>query len=159
MTSQPAVLEPLPVEDLCNKIGIPNPIYGFGELGLEVDGKMVYCGSDEKRRELVRTLQSILIFLYDGLENYRDGFFGTETEDAVKVFQRSHTDWDNKPLIADGLVGPRVADSLNRAVKDFVFPIQFYSRYSYFPYSYNRYFRFRYYKTPEDLKGCNHMKE
>lgn len=45
-----------------------------------------------------------------------DGNFSDKTLKAVKDFQESHNDLEDKPLKNDGLVGPRTADALNRAL-------------------------------------------
>jgi len=121
-------LHPLPVEELCNRIEPPNPIIGKGELGNEFDNKMDYCGDKTRKHELVRTLQLFLVELgYDigksgPSKNGVDGIFGEETEAAVRDFQQKYKDWDEKQLAMDGLVGPRTADALNRALKNKFFP-------------------------------------
>lgn len=45
-----------------------------------------------------------------------DGKFGNKTEEAVRKFQSSHKDWEGNNLKTDGLVGPKTADALNRAM-------------------------------------------
>jgi hypothetical protein len=102
--------------DLCNKHKWPNPVTGFGPLGNQYRGRMFYEGDD--REELVNLLQRMLVELGSGYLNPWDidGKFGNKTERAIKRFQDEHKDFKGKLLREDGLVGPRTADALNRAM-------------------------------------------
>jgi hypothetical protein len=51
-----------------------------------------------------------------------DGVFGEKTEAAVEEFQRLSKDWNGVPLNVDGIVGPRTADALNRAMVGLWYP-------------------------------------
>lgn len=57
--------------------------------------------------EDVRVLQRILNLVDDGI-------FGEITEEAVIVFQKSHTDKNGKPLVADGIVGAKTWAALEK---------------------------------------------
>lgn len=110
--------DPLPASRFCNRYNNPNPIQGEGALGDRSAGRMYFQGQDQ--RDLVRRVQRMLLELgYDlgssGPEGDGvDGEFGRKTDEAVKQFQEEHRAWDGEPLQADGLVGPRTADALNR---------------------------------------------
>lgn len=113
-------IDNLPVEELCNKKINPNPLIGKGELGNELHNKMEYSGEETRKYKLVRDLQIFLVLL--GYYNHKvDGYFANETEAAVCKFQNNHCDWEGRILDADGLVGPRTADAINRAIKERVF--------------------------------------
>lgn len=115
-----SVLKPLPAEKLCNKWGEGNPINGDGPLGNKNKEKMHYIGDDKE--ELVKTVQMMLKTLGYDLgtsgpdENGIDGYFGDTTEEYVIDFQRKNKDWDGEALKEEGVVGPRTADALNRAM-------------------------------------------
>lgn len=53
---------------------------------------------------------------YGPEKNGVDGSFGQKTEDAVKEFQRTHTDANGKKLIVDGVVGSNTWWALDNAV-------------------------------------------
>lgn len=104
---------PLPAVDFCNKTGKKNPINGKGPLGNQYTGKMSYDEAD--REERVTSVQKMLMDLgYDIGLTEGDGKFGNATEGGVKEFQKEHTDWEGNALNADGLVGPKTSDALNR---------------------------------------------
>jgi hypothetical protein len=108
----------LPVLELCNKYK-PNPNRGHGPLGNQYSKppQMSYDNEKGDVEELVKLLQTMLDVLgYLQGEKGVDGKFGDDTEDAIKRFQNEHKDFEGKPLLEDGLVGPRTADALNRAV-------------------------------------------
>src|SRR5574341_1249414 len=107
----------LPVIELCNKYSPPNcgEIKGKGALGNKYRKRMYYEGNN--RKKLVETLQNMLVALcYDIGPFGVDGDFGDDTEKAVIKFQKQHKDWKGEQLKDDGLVGPRTADALNRAM-------------------------------------------
>lgn len=61
----------------------------------------------------VKAVQERLIELGLALPKYgADGSFGTETENAVKKFQRTHKDKDGKALKDDGVVGQKTCEAL-----------------------------------------------
>jgi hypothetical protein len=115
MAENPENPVPLPAAKFCNRKGggKPNPIYGEGALGNTFTGRMYYQGDD--RESLVRTAQEMLTGLgYSVGPKGADGIFGNETEKGVKEFQKEHKDWDDNPLVVDGLIGPETSDALNR---------------------------------------------
>jgi peptidoglycan hydrolase-like protein with peptidoglycan-binding domain len=79
---------------------------------------MYYSGPD--RKELVILLQRMLKELGHDIGSSGpegdgvDGIFGDDTEAAVNLFQENGLDWEGEPLKADGLVGHRTSDALNR---------------------------------------------
>jgi hypothetical protein len=108
----------------CNKNKPRNcPIKGIGPLGRKPRGR---DGTGSKGDgELVKNLQKMLKTLgFDlgasGQDNDGiDGIFGKKTEKAVIEFQmdkRYDKDWGGKRLDNDGMVGPKTADALNRAM-------------------------------------------
>ncbi len=112
MSDYPDNPGPLPALRLCN-VSTPNPVTGDGALGNVNKGQMYYRGSD--REDLVRILQQMLVALgYDVGPAGVDGILGNDTEAAVLAFQENNTDWEGTQLNADGLVGPRTSDALNR---------------------------------------------
>jgi hypothetical protein len=108
--------EPLPSTKLCNSHNSkPNPIHGDGPLGKKPLGRNGLGGLEEKK--MVELVQMMLGELgYDVGLSGLDGKFGPATEKAVKEFQKNNLDWDGKTLKNDGLVGPKTADALNRAL-------------------------------------------
>jgi peptidoglycan hydrolase-like protein with peptidoglycan-binding domain len=108
----------LPAKKLCNQSPPFNPIQGDGPLGNKYSGKMFYGGSDKE--QLVKTVQMMLNELGvsddEGNSLEVDGDFGNKTEQALKKFQKKNKDWELKDLKADGLVGPRTSDALNRTM-------------------------------------------
>lgn len=119
--------ESLPAERLRNKTE-PDPTdRGEGPLGNRFKGRMFFEGPD--KANLVKNLQKMLLKwkestpdidfdLGDTGENHDgiDGDFGPLTETAVITFQENMTDFEGQSLEKDGLVGPRTADALNRAM-------------------------------------------
>jgi len=105
----------LDIASLCNKKK-PNPILGAGPLK-----------RGDARNEAVKKLQQMLwelnYYLIELEPNKQgvDGKFGGETLRAVNEFQNDELqkDWEGKKLGEDKLVGPRTADSLNRALVGF----------------------------------------
>ncbi|HHX67282.1 MAG TPA: peptidoglycan-binding protein [Gallicola sp.] len=60
------------------------------------------------RGEDVRKLQLALMFLGFDLRTYgADGIYGSETESAVRSFQKKHT------LVVDGIAGPETLGKIN----------------------------------------------
>lgn len=119
----------LDVLKLCNKGKSRNcPKEGDGPLGKKPGGRDG-TGSKEEE-ELVKNLQKMLKTLCHDLGNSGpnmdgiDGKFGKYTQEAVFRFQgnQQHKDWEGNPLEKDGLVGPRTADSLNRAMVGIWYP-------------------------------------
>jgi hypothetical protein len=111
LTAFPQNPGPLPVLKLCDS----KPQFGTrpGDGALTIG---------DKRKDLVKHLQLMLRDLgfklgtsgenNDGV----DGVFDNLTLDGLKDFQSNNNDIDDIRLKSDGKVGPRTADSLNRAL-------------------------------------------
>jgi len=95
--------------------GKANPIFGMGALGNENTGRMYYTGSNKKENVmLVQQMPESLGFDWGITYSGPDGIFGNNTAKAVKEFQSGYRDRRGEKLNVDGLVGPEIADALNR---------------------------------------------
>ena len=76
-----------------------------------------------REQDIIKPIQKMLKALdYNIGRTDVDGRFGDNTERAVKEFQIGHKGFDGRPLTDDGMVGPRTADAMNRAVVGMWFP-------------------------------------
>jgi peptidoglycan hydrolase-like protein with peptidoglycan-binding domain len=83
-------------------------------------------GRNDSRKDLIEHLQKILRSLGfdigslgpngDGI----DELFGDQTEKSIKLFQVKNRDWNSSELVTDGLVGPKMADAMNRICQAYV---------------------------------------
>lgn len=93
---------PIPAWELRNK----NQEEGLGPL---IAG--------DPRKDIIVHLQTALAALgYNIGSAGPDGIFGPATKEAVEKFQNDNTDFKSARLVADGIVGPLTADSINRAL-------------------------------------------
>ena len=114
---QPQSSQPLDQEEYPENPG-PLPVL---DLRNQNEGGQGPLRNEDTRRDLVKHLQKMLNELGYQLWSLRnrggiDGNFSDKTLKAVKDFQESHNDWEDEPLENDGLVDPRTADALNRAL-------------------------------------------
>lgn len=88
----------------------------------------------DKRKDSIKVLHRMLTILgynveydiqYDVTKHNVDigHYFDEVTEAAVKEFQEENRDWSGTSLTRDGLVGPKTADSLNRAMVGVFYPV------------------------------------
>jgi len=94
-----------------NKVCVSNyfKYYGDGKIrdSLKKGDKDAQTYSDGTKHQ-VKELQGFLeAFGYDVGSSGADGWFGSDTEDALIAFQ------DNNGLDADGIVGPDTRDAMN----------------------------------------------
>jgi peptidoglycan hydrolase-like protein with peptidoglycan-binding domain len=111
--------KPLTIFELCDRV---NPEFVKDNDSANANIAQGALSVGDSRKDLVKRLQFMLLDLgfflgttgptNDGV----DGVFGDLTRKAVREFQEKIKDVDGNPLKVDGMVGPRTADALNRAM-------------------------------------------
>jgi peptidoglycan hydrolase-like protein with peptidoglycan-binding domain len=103
---------PDPTQDP-NKVCVSNyfQYYGDGKIhdSLKKGDKDAQTYSDGTKHQVQELQEFLQAFGYDVGSSGADGWFGSDTKDALVAFQ------DNNGLEADGIVGPNTRDTMNAA--------------------------------------------